>query len=285
MWRLDHNIVPTESLAPNLQLTGIIYTMFKWSFGGTSFSAFWNMGNPRIRVEDDLITSKIILLFLIIINFTICLVMWRKMWLESNHFTKRLTKIKNIYFEYLNPYLAIGMIGLSICIAWSLPIISNRYYAEMQQNNSQIYAAMRYSSFGLILAIASGMAYVFKSIYKLKSHNDRHFTNRLNSSYITKIFLYCFFPLWIYTGLVNINSIYQKYNFLPEGISLKNICDRENFTTNDYIYLGHLVPPEVIDSGVEGWLPSLKLEKNNPNDRLEEFIGKTFIQNSLRLCK
>lgn len=284
IWRLNHNTVPTESLSSELSLKGIIYAMLKWSFGGTTLSTFWRMGSPRIQLEGNITLSKLLLLLLMILIFIICLVMWSKIALKNYQVDRIYPEVENIFFQRLNPHLAIIMIGLSICIAWCLPIISSRYYSEMQQDISQIYVAMRYSSFGLILAIASSIAYVFKSIYTRASHHNQHFSDKLHSTYVTKIFIYCFFPLWLYSGLVNINSLYEEHYFAPQGISLKIICDRENFTSTDYLFFGNLVPSEVIDSGVDGWLPSLNLNNNNLNNNVEEFIGKTFIKNSLRLC-
>ena len=125
--------------------------------------------------------------------------MWSKVSLHNHRFKHIPTDIKNIFFNNLNPYLATGMIGLSICLAWSLPIVSSRYYAEMQQDISEIYVAMRYSSFGLILVITSGISYVFKSIYQLMSQYTESFWARLHSTDVIKIFVSCFFPLWLYS--------------------------------------------------------------------------------------
>ena len=285
IWKLSHNTLPAESLSPDLKLKGILYAMLKWSSGGTFISTFWRMGTPSIKLTNNLKSSEtLLLLFLTILIFTICLVMWSKLSLNTHKFNYLSTDIKNVFFKNLNPYLATGMIGLSICLAWSLPVISSKYYFEMQQELSQVYVGMRYSSFGLILVITSAIGYLFKSIYKLINNYAKHFGARLKSTDVTKIFVSCFFPLWLYSGLININSLYTEYNYAPQGISLENICSRKNFTSTDYIFLGKLVPASVIDSGVDGWLPSLNSEKNNI-DNLEEFIGKTFIQNSLKLCE
>ena len=285
IWRLSHNTLPAESLSPDLKLKGILYAMLKWSSGGTFISTFWRMGTPSIKLTNNLKSSETLhLFFLTILIFTICLVMWSKLSLNIYQFNHFSTDIKNVFFKNLNPYLATGMIGLSICLAWSLPVISSKYYFEMQQELSQVYVGMRYSSFGLILVITSAIGYLFKLIYKLINNYTKHFGARLNLTVVTKVFVSCFFPLWLYSGLININSLYTEYNYAPQGISLENICNRKNFTSTDYIFFGKLVPPSVIDSGVDGWLPSLNLEKNNI-DNLEEFIGKTFIQNALRLCE
>lgn len=284
IWRLSHKTMASESLSPDLRLKGMIYAMLKWSFGGTSISTLWGMGNPRIKLTDNIESAETLLvLFIILIIFTICLAMWSNISLNTDPFNH--IPIRNIFFKKLNPYLVTGMIGLSISLAWSLPVVSSRYYSEIQQDISQIYVAMRYSSFGLILVITSGIGYIFKSIYKLMGHYTEHFWARLHSTDITKIFVSCFFPLWLYSGLVNINSLYTEHNFAPHGISLEIICNRQNFTPTDYIFFGNLVPRSVIDQGVDNWLPSLNTEKNNIDDNLEEFIGKTFIQNSLRLCE
>ena len=285
IWRLSHDPLPAESLSPELKLIGTVHAMLKWSSGGTLISKFWGMGTPEINLVDNLKSSETLLLLLLIsLTFSVCLAMWSKLSLNTHRLNYTSTDIKNIFFEKLNPYLATGLIGLSICLAWSLPIVSSRYYSEMQQVNSQIYAAMRYSSLGLILVIMSTISYLFKSFFNLINNYIKYFGARFNSTDITKIFVVCFFPFWLYGGLVNINSLYTEYHFAPYEISLKSICNREIFTTNDYIALGKLVPSSVIDIGVDGWLPSLNTEKNNI-DNLEEFIGKTFIQNSLRLCE
>ncbi len=290
IWRLDHSAVSMESVSSDLNPKGIIYALIKWSFGGTSISTLWGMGHPRVKLTDNIGSSQTLLfLFMTILVFTICLVMWSKVSLHTQQFKHIPTDIKNIFFNKLNPYLATGMIGLSICLAWSLPIASSRYYSEMQQDVPQIYVAMRYASLGLILVITSGIGYLFKSIYQSRSQYNENFGTRLHSTDVTKIFVSCFLPLWLYTGLVNLDGSYVEH-LAPQGISLKTICHRENFTSTDYMYFGNVVQYEVIEDGIEhihGWLPSLNTEKYNIDDNLNlrEFIGETFVQNSLRLCK
>ena len=283
IWRLTHITHSGETLSPDLRVKGIIYAFLKWSFGGTTISTLWDMGHPKIKWIDNTGISQTLVLFLIIIIFTICLAIWDKVSSWSGAKTNR-SEISNIFFKNLNPYLATGIIGLSICLAWSLPIVSNRYYSEMQQDNSQIYVAMRYSSYGLILLITSVIGYIFKLIAKLMNRYTEHFNGKFYSTNVTRIFVSLFFPLWIYSGLVNINSLYAKHDIAPHGISLATICNRENFTQTDSIFFGYLVPGEVIDDGVEIWLPSLDIKKNNIDNNLRKFIGKTFILNSLRLC-
>ena len=277
IWRLSYSASQGEgeSLSSSLSLKGLIYALLKWSSGATSISYLMGWARPQLNLTDIIGSSqRLLLLFMMIFIFTICLILWRKFFTHTHQNQEISTKIKNIFFEKLNPYLTTAIIGFSITLAWCLPIVSSRYYAEMQDNSLPPYVAMRYASFGLILMITSGIGYIFKAIYRLYSTN------------IIIFFISCFFPFWLYTVLLNINHLYSQRG-APIGISLKTICNQEHFTSADYISLGNLVPSSVLEQGADGWLPSLDNEKNKldgNSDNSKEIIGKVFIQNSLRLC-
>ncbi len=288
IWQLSHNPLDTESVSSDLNSNGIIYALVKWSFGGTSISALWGMGSPKVKLTKDIGSPETLLILLMtILVFFICLVMWSKVSLHTQQLKQLSTNINNIFFNKLNPYLVTGIIGLSICLAWSLPVAASRYYAEMQQDVSQIYVAMRYASLGVIFMITSGIGYLFKLIYHSRSQYSENFGTKLHSTDITKILVSCFLPLWLYTALVNIEGSSVEH-LAPQGISLQTICESDNFTSADYLYFGNLATDGMIDEGAEyirGWLPSLNTEKYSVNDNLREFIGEAFVQNSLRLCK
>jgi hypothetical protein len=281
-WRLSHPAVSGESFSSSIQLNGLITALTKWTFGGTPIAAVLNMGNPRVKLIENMdLKHKIIFTTLIFLTLSICIFLWNYV-MEKKSSKK--SKIDNIFFEKLNPYLAIAIIGLCICVAWSLPAFSDRYYSEMQQDYSEIYAAMRYSSFGLILIVASLTSYLFRVIQKLINDRSGDFGIKLSPPNTSKLLGAFFLPLWLYTGFININILYEKSAYIPNGFSLQGICSQKSFTANDYVYWGSLVPSEVFGSGVDGWLPSLNLKKKSTEDSLEKFVGEVFIQNSRQLC-
>lgn len=286
IWRWSYNSVEAESFAVNLTPKGIIYAILKWSFGGTIMGNVLNMGSPKIKLIDNIQFSEktFLVVLLITILFGISLTIWSQIWSNSHQLRNISPDIKNSLFKECNLYVVVGIIGLSIYLSWSLPIVSKKYYVEMQNQSSQIFAAMRYSSYGVILMMTSGIAYLFKLIDKLRIWDSEYFIFRLYSRQKIKILVSCFLPFWIYSGLLNLNSLQTSHHFVPNGTSLNIICSNKSFTSSDYQSFGDLVPSSVIKNNVENWLPSLKTAKKTKNDNLQEFIGKTFIHNALNLC-
>ncbi len=288
LWRLSHTVDSAESISSNLTLIGVIRGLIKWPLGGTSISTLLGMGNPRMELVNnaDIPQVRPILYAIILVFFLSCLI-WSRVFYYKNESENQSIITNNIFFDSINPYLATFIIGLGICLAWSLPMISSRYYSEIQEYGSEIYVSMRYASIGFILVSMSVLAYFFKYLDLLITQSKHSSFIGVFSKSIGKLTLLCFLPLWLYTGLVNINSIYTKSPFLPQGISLRAICSKKDFTDFDYTFWGDLVPDEVIYYGVDGWLPSLKserkqIDRTDPN--LKQFIGKTFIQNAQKLC-
>lgn len=251
IWRFFHEGNNTEALSPHLSGAALFLGSLRWSLAGTSAGGFAQMMPPYklpwALPFPIIIGAALYAILTVYLGFHV---------LTNKYFQlKTSARSSRVYTLYI--------LGVSIVLGWSLPVLSNRYFDELLNDQTQTYAASRYAALGLIVLLSC-----------LLSQAIKPWSQNVASVYCLAL------ALGIAFGSQSISSTIT--NIKQPSLRLHEVCigraqwDQELYLTKD-----------VFTTGVNtaGWLTGFpESEKDSSLESKRGLAMKIFSDNSARYC-
>ncbi|WP_255095402.1 hypothetical protein [Synechococcus sp. J7-Johnson] len=284
LWRTIHPSSEAESLAIGRSPIEFLIASLKWLLNGTTLGSFFNASGLSAKTvalfaadKLPLIASCLFIALLVPAAASLACVDGRVELFAKLKFRERI---------YVGRRLVL-MLGISICIGWTLPVASIRYISEMQGAAPQVYVASRFTGLGVALLFAVLIARLSDDLlgtFRRQPQLPRATKTPVALSlYRSQLWLV---PLITWTLTFNQFSLGASTDISHGNLpSLDGFCAGQNIKSET---IRAIIPLEVVEGDTGNWL--FTLPENGEYTNLDTegrlaFIADRFSHNLRSHCR